>query len=64
MLLFPFLKGITTCTLLTRRSASVLKMGKPSGSEGFIRRVAYSVTVIISATIKSFNYQSTGVKAI
>ena len=34
------------CTLLTRRSTSVLKVGMPSGSKAFKskRRVAYSAT--------------------
>ena len=36
---------LTSCTLPTRQSASVLKVGMPGDSEAFKRRVAYSVSL-------------------
>ena len=42
-------RRLTGCTLLTRRSASVTKVGVPCWSETFQTRLANSVTVIIAA---------------
>ena len=40
---------LNSCTLLTRQSASVLKVGVPCGLRAYNTRLAYSVTVRISA---------------
>ena len=40
---------LISSTLLTRRSASVLQVVCPAGCEAYKRRLAYSVTVRISA---------------
>ena len=37
---------LTSCTLLTRWSASVLKVGVPCGCEAYKTRLAYSVTLM------------------
>ena len=57
MLYFSFInfvvtRHLTNCTLLARWSASVLKVGVPchhEGCEAYERRLAYTVTVRISA---------------
>ena len=47
--LFHSTRHLTSCILLTRRSASVLKWACHAGCEAYKRRLAYSVTVRILA---------------
>ena len=47
--LFAINSHLTSCTLLTRWSVLVLKVGVTCSFEAYKRRLAYSVTVGISA---------------
>ena len=47
--LFMLKKHFTSCTIMRRQSASVIKMGVHVGNEAFKRRLAYSVTVRVLA---------------